>query len=154
MLLLVVVIHNLLDGTNIIRPDFLEMLDVQLFDELGQRQLPGFLLRVGEAAELLGIQPQLSGHLDVGMGKLETLPRFDPSLVFLWYPILLCQRTNTYRVPIFSGNYAMPVISLVNGSCRYPNGCRLTKKCYDILTRETIWLYIGATLVDRFKVIT
>ena len=72
------------------------MLEVQLFDILGQRQLPGFLLRVGQAAELLGIQPQLSGHLDVGMGKMVALPRIDPSLVFFRY-LILCQQTRTFR---------------------------------------------------------
>ena len=54
---------------NAIRQRFLEVLEVQLFDILGQGQFPGFLLRVGQAAKLLRIQPQLSGHLDVGMGK-------------------------------------------------------------------------------------
>ena len=66
------------------------MLEVQLFDILGQRQLSGFLLRIGQATELLGIQPQLSGHLDVGMRKMVALPRVDPSLVFFRY-LALCQ---------------------------------------------------------------
>ena len=71
------------------------MRDVQLFDILWQRQLSGFLLRVGQAVELLGIQSQLSGHLDVGMRKMVALPRIDPSLVFFRY-LALCQQTRTY----------------------------------------------------------
>ena len=77
------------DGTNVFRSVFLEVLEVQLFDILGQLQLPGLLLRVGQAAELLRIQSQLSGHLDVGMRKMKTLPRIDPSLVFFLY-LFLC----------------------------------------------------------------
>jgi hypothetical protein len=73
-----VIPHHLLDGMNAIRQRFLEVLEVQLFDILWQRQLPGFLLRVGQAAELLGIQTKLSGHLDVGMRKMVALPRIDP----------------------------------------------------------------------------
>lgn len=30
----------------------------------------------------------------------------------------------------------------------------MMKKCDDILTHETIWLYIGGTMVDRFEVKT
>ena len=75
------------------------MLEVQLFDILGQRQLPGFLLRVGQAAELLRIQSQLSGHLDVDMGKMVALPCIDPSLVFFWY-LFLCQPRSTFRVSV------------------------------------------------------
>jgi hypothetical protein len=55
-----VILHYLLDRAHIIRSVFLEVLEVQLLYILGQGQLPGFLLRVGQAAELLRIQPQLS----------------------------------------------------------------------------------------------
>ena len=91
--------HHLFDGTNVFRSVFLEVLDVQFFDMLWQRQLPGLLLRVGQAAELLGIQPQLSGHLDVGMRKIVALPRIDPSLVFFRY-LILCQRMISYQISI------------------------------------------------------
>jgi hypothetical protein len=74
--------RHLFDGTNVVRSSFLEVLDVQLFNILGQGQFPGFLLRAGQAVELLRIKPQLSGHLDVGMGKMVALPRIDPS--FSW----------------------------------------------------------------------
>jgi hypothetical protein len=57
LFLLVIIPHHLVDGTNVFRSVFLEVLDVQLCDKLGKRQLPGFLLRVGQDAELLGIQP-------------------------------------------------------------------------------------------------
>ena len=97
--LLAMIPRHLFDGTNVFKAVFLEVLDVQLFDKLGQRQLPGFLLRVGKAAELLRIQAQLSGHLDVGMRKVVALPRIDPSLVFFRY-LALCQRTNTCQAPI------------------------------------------------------
>jgi hypothetical protein len=100
LFLLAIIPHHLFDGADVIRPRFLEVLDVQLFDILRQRQLPGFLLRVGQAAELLGIQSQLSGHLDVGMGKMVALPRIDPSLVFVRY-LTLCQRTFTYRFSVW-----------------------------------------------------
>ena len=94
-----VILHHLLDGTNVFRPRFVEVLEVQLFDILWQRQLPGFLLRVGQAAELLGIQAQLSGHLDMGMGKIVALARIDPSLIFFRY-LTLCQQPTTYRVSV------------------------------------------------------
>ena len=87
--------HHLLDGTNAIGVVFLEMLEVQLFDELGQGQFLGFLFSVGQSAKLLGIQPQFSIHLDVGMGKMITLPRIDPTLVLFGYLFLLCQRSTT-----------------------------------------------------------
>jgi len=62
-----------------------KVLKIQLLDELGQGQFPGLLLGVGQTAELLGIQPQLPGHLDVGMGKAVALPRLNPGLVLLRY---------------------------------------------------------------------
>jgi RNA-directed DNA polymerase len=75
--LLVGITDHLLDGAYVIGPAFLEVLEVQLLDELGQGRLPGLLLGVGQAAELLRIQPQLPGHLDVGIGKMEA-PRLNP----------------------------------------------------------------------------
>jgi hypothetical protein len=36
-----------------------------------------FLVAI-DHAELLGIEVQLSGHLDVGIGKTVALSRFDP----------------------------------------------------------------------------
>jgi len=65
-----------------------KVLKIQLLDELGQGQFPGLLLGVGQTAELLGIQPQLPGHLDVGMGKAVALPRLNPRLILLWYLLL------------------------------------------------------------------
>jgi hypothetical protein len=67
---------------------FTEVLGIQLFDELRQRQFPGLLLRIGQASKLLGIQPQLPGHLDVGMRKMVALPRIDPRLVLFRYLLL------------------------------------------------------------------
>jgi hypothetical protein len=100
LFLLVIIPHHLVDGTNVFRSVFLEVLDVQLCDKLGKRQLPGFLLRVGQDAELLGIQPQLSGRLEVRMGKMVAPLRIDPSLVFFRY-LTLCQRTGTYRLSVW-----------------------------------------------------
>ena len=62
---------------------------VEFLDELGQRQLPGLLIVIGEAAELFGSQSQFPGHLDVGMGKTVALARLDPLLVLLGYLFLL-----------------------------------------------------------------
>jgi hypothetical protein len=76
--LLAITSRYLFDGTKVFRSVFLEVLDVQLFDILGQGLLPGFLLRVGQTVELFGIQPRLDGYLDVGMGKMAALPRIDP----------------------------------------------------------------------------
>jgi len=100
LFLLVIIPHHLVDGTNVFRSVFLEVLDVQLCDKLGKRQLPGFLLRVGQDAELLGIQPQLSGRLEVRMGKMVAPLCIDPSLVFFRY-LTLCQRTGTYRLSVW-----------------------------------------------------
>ena len=86
---------HLLGGPYVIGPAFLEVLEVQLLDELRQGHLPGLLLRVGEAAELLGIEAQLSGHLDVGIGKMETLPRLDLRLVLL--PHILLRHELSFR---------------------------------------------------------
>ena len=61
LFLLAIILHHLFDGTNVFRSVFREVLDGQLLCILWQRQLRGFLLRVGQAAELLGIQPQVSG---------------------------------------------------------------------------------------------
>lgn len=76
-----VIARQLSDGSYRIGLFFLEVLEIQRFDKLGQGQFPGFLLSIGEAAELLRIQPKFSGHPDVGMGELITLPRVDSPLV-------------------------------------------------------------------------
>lgn len=70
------------------RPAFLEVLEIQLLDELRQRQLPGLLIGVGHAAELLRIQTQLPGHLDVSIGKMEAPARFHPPLELFRYLFL------------------------------------------------------------------
>ena len=80
--------QHLFDGTYNVGPSPVEVLEVQLFDELGQRQLPGLLPSVGQAAKLLLAQPQLPGHLDMGMGEPVALPRLDPGLVRLRYILL------------------------------------------------------------------
>ena len=88
-----------LDRTDVFRPTPLEVLDVQLLDIFGQGQLPGFLFRVGQAADLLRIQLQLSGHLKVGMRKMVVRPRIDPLLAFVRY-LFLCQQTSTFRFSV------------------------------------------------------
>ena len=62
-----------------------KVLKIQLLDKLGQGQFPELLFRISESAELLRIQPQFPGHLDMGMGKMEARPRIDPGLVLLRY---------------------------------------------------------------------
>jgi hypothetical protein len=64
---------------------FPEALEVQLLNILGQGRLPGLFPGIGQAVELLRIQPQLSGHRDVGIGKTEAPPPFDPGLELFWY---------------------------------------------------------------------
>ena len=88
--------HHLFDGTYNVGPSPVEVLEVQLFDELGQRQLPGLLPSVGQAAELLRVQPQLSGHLDMGTGKLAAPSRLDRWSVLLCY-LLLRHRSSIQR---------------------------------------------------------
>jgi hypothetical protein len=141
------------------------VLEVQLLDKLGQRQLPGFLLRVGKAAELLGIQPQLSGHLDVGIRKMVALARIDPALIFIGY-LALCQQTSTFWISDLWGEYAMPVISRQTPGCRWPNGCRFGKnfhssfhalesplqdRIHDVRPRfQMIQIPVGVVFLNRF----
>jgi hypothetical protein len=70
--------HYLFDGAYSFGPSFLEVLKIQLLYELGQGRLPGLLLGIGQAAELLRVQPQIPGHLEVGMREMEALARLDP----------------------------------------------------------------------------
>jgi hypothetical protein len=76
------VCHHLLDGTDVVRPLLLESFEIQLLNVLRQGNLPGFLPVIGHASELLGIDPELSRHLDMGMGKVEPLSGIDPCLEF------------------------------------------------------------------------
>jgi hypothetical protein len=94
-LLPVGITDHLLDRTNAVGPDSFEVLEVQLLDIIRQEQFPGFLLGVGQTAELLWIQPQFPGHLDVSIGKLEALPRLDPGLVLFRH---LLRHGPTYAV--------------------------------------------------------
>ena len=57
---------------------FPEALEVQLLDILGQGRLPGLFPGIGQAVELLRIQPQLSGHRDVSIGQMKAVARLDP----------------------------------------------------------------------------
>jgi hypothetical protein len=84
MFLSVVVAHHLLNGPYIIGLSSLEMFEVQFFDKLRQGHSPGLLVGVGQDAELLRIQSQFPGHLDVGVGKMKMLSLIDSSLVLLW----------------------------------------------------------------------
>ena len=52
-----------------------------MFDEVGQRGLPGLLAVIGERAELLWVEPELACHLHVRVREPVTLaglrPRFQ-----------------------------------------------------------------------------
>lgn len=71
----------LLDGEHLSRPLAAETLRIELFDELGQRELPALLAVVVELAERPRIHPQLGGHLDVRVRKAMPGPSGDPVLL-------------------------------------------------------------------------
>ena len=60
---------------------FFEMFPVEGLDEVGKGFLPGLLLVIRKLPEILGVEAKLSGHLDVGMGQVESFPCIDPLLV-------------------------------------------------------------------------
>ncbi len=51
-----------------------------MLNELRQRRFPRFLAMVGELAELPRVQPELAGHLHVGVRQVVPLARLDPLL--------------------------------------------------------------------------
>jgi hypothetical protein len=57
-----------------------EPLDIEVFDELGQRGLPRLLAMVVHAAELLRVQPEFARHLHLGMSELVSVAGVDPGL--------------------------------------------------------------------------
>jgi hypothetical protein len=89
MFLSVVVAHHLLNGPYIIGLSSLEMFEVQFFDKLRQGHSPGLLVGVGQDAELLRLQSQFPGHLDVGVREMKMLSLIDSSLTFFRYRIFL-----------------------------------------------------------------
>jgi hypothetical protein len=66
----------------------LEALMIKFLDELRERELPGFLPVVVELPELLGVHPELSGHLDLFVGQAMTSFCLDPRDQFLRNPWL------------------------------------------------------------------
>jgi len=79
-LLSLLVRHRLLDGTDMVRPLLLEAFEVQLLDVLRQGNLPRLLPVIGHTAQLLGVHSEFSGHLDLGMGKVEPSAGICPGL--------------------------------------------------------------------------
>ena len=77
-----VVRHHLLNGTDIVRLLLLEVLEVQFLDVLRQGNLPRLLPVIGLAPQLLGVHPEFSRHLNMGVGKVEHLSGVDPYLEF------------------------------------------------------------------------
>ena len=71
----------LFKGTHVVRPVFAESVPVQIGDEDREWSLPRLLLVIVQPAELLGIEPQLACHLDVGMREVEARSRLHPRLV-------------------------------------------------------------------------
>ena len=76
------VFHHPLNGPHIFRPLFAEPLKIVVLYEYRQRRLPKFLFMVIQFAEFLRIHPKFASHLNLGMGKLVSLPRINPLLVF------------------------------------------------------------------------
>jgi hypothetical protein len=95
-LLAFLVLHHLLNGTDVVRSLFPEPLEVQLFDVLRQWNLPQFLSVIGHASQLLGVHPEFSCHLNVGMGKVEPLSGIDPCLKFGRQLLLLGHSVTLY----------------------------------------------------------
>lgn len=75
------VLHHLLDGSDVVRLGFAKALEVQILDKFGKWNLPRFLFVVRLATELLRVHPEFACHLDVRVGQMETLPRVNPRLV-------------------------------------------------------------------------
>ena len=71
---------SLLQRNNHVRTFFPEAAEILLFDELREWQFPGFMPVVIELAKGLGVHAQLSRHLHLRMGEMESLPRLDPDL--------------------------------------------------------------------------
>src|SRR5713101_6345105 len=60
------------------------MLEVNGLDEFAQWALPWLLAFVGQATELLRVQPKLARHLDLIVGQVIFLARFNPNLELTW----------------------------------------------------------------------
>lgn len=63
--LFTLVINHLLDGTNLFWLLLLEVLEIQFFNILWQRQFPWFLLMISKPTKLLRVKTKLSCHLDL-----------------------------------------------------------------------------------------
>src|SRR5271169_750188 len=63
-----------------VRAVLAEPLEVEIFDEYGQGNLPRFLLVVVDLAELPRVHPQFPSHLDVGMRQVVASASIDPGL--------------------------------------------------------------------------
>ena len=81
-LLSLLVLYDLLDRPDVLRPLLAEPLEIELFDELGKRRLPRLLSMVRLLPEFLRIHPQFPCHLDVGMGEVKPLASVNPDLIF------------------------------------------------------------------------
>ena len=55
----------LLDRQHNVRPFFAEMFEVEMLDILPEGHFPWLLIAVVHLAEILGVQPQLTSHLNV-----------------------------------------------------------------------------------------
>lgn len=61
----------------------LESLEVQSFDELRKRGLPGLLFVIVDLPEFLRVHPEFSSHLNLHVSQPMTLLGFDPRNEFL-----------------------------------------------------------------------
>src|SRR5260370_13364108 len=84
-LLLLLVARTILDRHHDVGALFAEALQVELFDELGQGQLPSFLTMVVELPQALGFHAQFARHLNMRMGEMMALAGVDPLLEVVGY---------------------------------------------------------------------
>jgi hypothetical protein len=74
---------SLLDGHDGVGARFAEALEIELLNELWQRQLPRLLLMVIDPAQLRRVQAKFSGHLYLAVRQMAAPSRVDPCLHFL-----------------------------------------------------------------------
>jgi hypothetical protein len=74
---------SLLDRRDVVGSRLAETLEIELFDEPGQRQFSGLLLVVIDLAQFRWVQPKFSGHLYLAVRQMAPPSRIDPFLHLL-----------------------------------------------------------------------
>lgn len=85
---LLLVLNDLLNRSDIVGPNFAEPLLIAFFDEHRKWDFPRLLIVIRLAPKSLRVHPQLSSHLNLGVGKVELFASINPDLV-LWRECLL-----------------------------------------------------------------